>query len=352
MSRRPALLLPTLALTTLLGVTGSATASVAQADPSPSRSAAGSTGRPAPYTFAVIGDVPYGDPALAAFPAFIQGINDDPDVRQVVHLGDVKSGSTTCDDQRLGAVSRDFDLFQDPLYYTPGDNEWTDCHRANNGAYQPLERLAKVRSLFFSPAGRTQGERVRVTSQADVGVPENLRWSKAGLSFATLHVVGSNNDLAPWDGIGRTRPTREQVIEERRRMRATIAHVRAAFADARSHHRRAVVLLQQADMFDPTVTDPAYADYSAFKPLVQAVVDESRHFDGQVYLFNGDSHRFNTDRPLAQGSPWLDFYGVSGSADGLQRVTVDGSDLGEADWLKVTTHRTGEALTFEQVPGS
>ena len=48
-------------------------------------------GRPA-YTFAVIGDVPYGDAAQAAFPAFIAGINDDPDVRAVTHLGDIKSG--------------------------------------------------------------------------------------------------------------------------------------------------------------------------------------------------------------------------------------------------------------------
>jgi hypothetical protein len=32
---------------------------------------------------------------------------------------------------------------------------------------------------------------------------------------------------------------------------------------------------------------------------------------------------------------------------------VDGSDLGEADWLKVTVQPRGrELLTFEQVPGA
>ena len=33
-----------------------------------------------------------------------------------------------------------FDLFarfKDPFVYTPGDNEWTDCHRTNNGAHWP-----------------------------------------------------------------------------------------------------------------------------------------------------------------------------------------------------------------------
>jgi hypothetical protein len=112
-----------------------------------------------------------------------------------------------------------------------------------------------------------------------------------------------------------------------------------------------VVLMQQADMFDPTVPDPKPADYAAFRPLVQALVAESRRFEGPVYLFNGDSHRFNQDRPLARGSSWLDFYGVRRSADNLRRVTVDGSDLGEADWLKVRVRHGGE-LAFEQVPGA
>ena len=305
-----------------------------------------------PFTFAVIGDVPYGTDDEAHFPTFIQGINADPDVTQVTHLGDIKSGSTTCSDERLEAVRRDFDLFADPLYYTPGDNEWTDCHRANNGSYQPFERLAKVRSLFFTPTSRTLGRPVPVRSQAGRGIPENVRWERGDVSFATIHVVGSNDDLAPWTGIGQATTTQEQVDEEHDRMAAAIANVKAAYAAARAHHRRTVVIQQQADMFDPTVTDPQAGDYSAFRPLVQTLVDESRRFRGASYLFNGDSHQFNQDRPLAAGSPWLSFYGVRGSSDDLHRVTVDGSGLGEADWLKVTVHEHGpEALTFEQVAG-
>jgi hypothetical protein len=308
---------------------------------------------PPPYSFAVIGDVPYGDAAQQHLPAFIDGINADPDVRMVTHLGDVKNGSTTCDDLRLEAVRRDFDRFTDPLVHTPGDNEWTDCHRANNGAYQPLERLEEVRRLYFDRPGTTLGRRVPVTSLADRGLPEDVRYERAGLSFATLHVVGSNDDLQPWTGIGLTSPTPAQVHEERARTAGNLRNLREAFRTARRHHLRGVVLQQQADMFDPTVTDPSIADYSAFRPLVQALVHESRRFHGAVYLFNGDSHRFNVDQPLAAGSHWLSFYGVRGSADNLRRVTVDGSDLGEADWLKVIVQPRGrELLTFEQAPGA
>jgi hypothetical protein len=293
-----------------------------------------SAARTSASTFAVIGDVPYGTAAEEHFPAFVQGINADPDVTWVTHLGDIKSGSTTCTDERFERVRHDFDGFEDPLVYTPGDNEWTDCHRANNGGYQPLERLAKVRSLFFSDPGTTLGDPAPVHSQADRGIPENVRWTRGGVSFATLHVVGSNDDLAPWTG--NAAATDAQVAEESGRIAAAVSNVRATFKEARTDHLRGVVLMQQADMFDPTVPSPRIQDYAAFKPLVRALVDESRRYDGPVYLFNGDSHRFNQDRPLASGSPWLDFYGVKHAADNLRRVTVDGSDLGEADWLKVT----------------
>ena len=40
---------------------------------------------------------------------------------------------------------------------TPGDNEWTDCHRVAAGEYQPLERLAKLREVFYPVPGMTIG---------------------------------------------------------------------------------------------------------------------------------------------------------------------------------------------------
>ena len=306
----------------------------------------------APYSFAVIGDVPYGETAQAHFPAFITGINADPDVRMVTHLGDIKSGSTTCDNARYAVIRTDFGLFADPLVYTPGDNEWTDCHRVDNGKYQPLERLARIRSVFFTTPGRTLGAApVSVTSQASTGFPENVRYVRAEMSFATLHVVGSNNDLKKWSGLGFTAPTSAQLAEQTSRMNATIANLRAAFATANSQGLRGVVLQQQADMFDNTVTSPSWSNYSAFKPLVQAIIDESRSFGKPVYLFNGDSHRYRDDHPLASGSKWLGFYGVTGTAANVRRITVDGSDKGETDWLKVTVNSTG-TIALHRIPGA
>jgi hypothetical protein len=306
----------------------------------------------APYSFAVIGDVPYGTTAETHFPVFVSGINADPDVAMVTHLGDIKNGSSTCDDARFARVRSGFGLVADPLVYTPGDNEWTDCHRVDNGRYQPLERLARIRSMFFTTPGLTLGATpVSVTSQASIGFPENVRYTRAQLSFATLHVVGSNNDLKKWSGLGFTAPTAAQLAEQSSRMSATIANLRGAFATAKSQGLLGVVLQQQADMFDMTVASPSWSSYSAFKPLVQAILDEARAFGKPVYLFNGDSHRYRDDHPLASGSKWLGFYGVTGTASNVRRITVDGERLGESDWLKVTVSPTG-TLTMRRVPGA
>ena len=242
-----------------------------------------------------------------------------------------------------------FDKFADPFVYTIGDNEWTDCHRANNGAYNPLERLAKIRSLFFAQPDRTLGEHpAKVTSQAAQGIPEDVQFNRADVAFAALHIVGSNNSMAPWTG--KTGPTPEQSAEVLGRTAAVIQSIRETFAQARQERNKAVVLLTQADMFDPSATAPTFADYFAFQPIVQAIAQESAAFRGPVYLFNGDSHVYNSDQPLAAGSKWLSLYGVSKPVTNLSRVTVDGS-TGVNNYLRVTIDpHTPAVLSWTRVP--
>ncbi|GAA2100011.1 hypothetical protein GCM10009841_14340 [Microlunatus panaciterrae] len=286
------------------------------------------------YSFAVIGDIPYGDGEVAAFPKVVAQINADPDVQLVDHLGDIKSGSSVCSDSYFQLIKSDFDGFQDPLVYTIGDNEWTDCHRPNNGAYNPLERMAALRQEFFPRPGHTLGQHsVQVDSQADAGYPENVRYRRADVTFAAVHIVGSNNSMQPWTGNSVATP--EQTAEVLGRTASVIETIHESFGSARKNHDRAVVLLTQADMFDPTVTSPSFDDSYAFQPIVAALARESATFPGPVYLFNGDSHTYNTDKPLASGSRWLSFYGLNRPVDNLTRVTIDGSDNAN-NYLKVT----------------
>jgi hypothetical protein len=298
------------------------------------------------FTFAVIGDIPYGAAQIARFPAVVDQINADPQVQFVDHLGDIKDGSSQCTDETFRQVRSQFDRFADPFVYTPGDNEWTDCHRPNNGGYDPLERLAKVREVFFDRPGKTLGQQsVAVQSQAARGFPENVRYTRSGVAFAALHIVGSNNDKATWTG--QPGPTPAQLAELDARTSATLDLINETFDAAQG--QKAVVLMLQADMFDPTVPNPKFADYSAFQPIVRTIATRSAAFGKPVYLFNGDSHVFNGDSPLAAGSPWLTFYDTP-AAPNVTRVTVDGS-TGVDNYLRITVRPSDpKVLTWEKVP--
>ena len=306
--------------------------------------------KPTSRSFAVIGDVPYGAAQIAAFPGWVDRINAQPGLDLAFHVGDIKNGSSPCTDEYNAMIREQFDRFSMPLLYTPGDNEWTDCHRPAAGAYDPLERLDAVRAAFYGTPGLSLGANPRkVASQAAIGFPENQTLRSRGIEVATLHVVGSNNDRAPWTGLGYTTPIPKQVAEESHRMAAATRQVKDTFARARQTNARAVALFQQADMFDPSY-QPTW-DVSAFRPLVQTLVDEASTYDGEVYLFDGDSHVYNVDRPVTAGSRWLAVYNVEGSADNLTRITVDG-EANNTNFLQVTVQRPGapQVLSWERIP--
>src|SRR6185295_20236784 len=139
-------------------------------------------------------------------PLLIDLINQDPKVDLVAHLGDIKAGSNSpCTNAYMDSIRVLFDLFKDPFVYTPGDNEWTDCHvgSKNNGLYTPTERLEFVRQLFFPVAGQTLGGRKKqllteADDPANSAYVENTIWMESQVVFAALNITGSNNDLASW----------------------------------------------------------------------------------------------------------------------------------------------------------
>src|SRR5688572_3354367 len=140
----------------------------------------------ASFSFAALGDMPYLLPEdFERFARLITRINAARPAF-TIHVGDIKPGNTRCSDEHFAKISEMFATFERPLIYTPGDNEWTDCHRPDNGGYDPLERLAKLRELFFAHAAQSLGrEKIALEHQgADArdathnAYIENRRWER------------------------------------------------------------------------------------------------------------------------------------------------------------------------------
>ncbi|MFP5364501.1 MAG: metallophosphoesterase [Thermoleophilia bacterium] len=280
-----------------------------------------------PLTLAVIGDTPYGPEQIERFPGLVADVNDDPRVRLVLHLGDVKSGSSRCSDERL-RLSRDlYDTFEDPFVLTPGDNDWTDCHRAAAGGYLPTERLQALREIFYPQPGRTLGGRPqRVLTQADEpgfeAFAENQLWMRSRVVFCAVHVVGSSNGLAPWFGAAETEQQRSLRLQEyEARLAADLAWLDRTFATARRQDARGVLVAMQADTF-------ARSD-AGFVEILDRITELAARFDGPVLLLQGDSHSYLVDRPLPD-------------APNLTRIVVEGENADE--WLRLSVEPRAEQL--------
>ena len=127
-----------LALAVILGI------AVAARDQGPAAAQSAPTGGNGRFTFALIGDMPYGPEGDAKFPSVLADLSADRNLSFVVHDGDFKNGSSLCSD---AVFLNRLDLFNQsahPFVYVPGDNEGTDCHRANNGAYGVNTRKRKT----------------------------------------------------------------------------------------------------------------------------------------------------------------------------------------------------------------
>lgn len=257
-------------------------------------------------SFALIGDTPYGLAEEAKFDNVISDINRSRDVQLVVHTGDVKQGSERCDDAVFLRRFQQFQRFRDAFIVTPGDNDWTDCHRANNGGYLPTERLAKFREIFYPDPSRSTGQRpVPVFSQSKVPgfevFVENAMWRFSGVTMATLHVVGSNNDLAPWNQIDPDdtidNPRADRIAEFESREAAALAWIDRVFDAATATRSAGVMIAMQAN---PNFELPA-ADQNrqGFNRVLERLVARTIAFGKPVLLVHGDSHYFRMDKPLA-----------------------------------------------------
>ncbi len=244
---------------------------------------------PNAFEFVALGDMPYAIPGdYERFERLIGAINASAPAFSI-HVGDIKSGSTPCTDEAFQKVKDEFGTFEQPLVYTIGDNEWTDCHREKAGKYDPLERLAKVREMFFADPGKSQGKApMAVESQSKTMADkfgkyvENARWTKNGVMFATVHVVGSNNNFEAGN--------LKTVAEFFDRDPANIAWIDDTFAKAKETGAKAVVLAWQADTQDIAQSEPDVPRASGFVNTIKAVERGSKAFGRPVLVISGDVH--------------------------------------------------------------
>jgi len=318
------------------------------------------------FAIGLWGDMPYNDvQALVGVPNLIADMNSQ-DLAFTVHDGDLKAGKgipssvtpTTCsNDLYQYALDHYFSQLKAPAAFTPGDNDWTDCDAPENGPFNSLERLDHERQLFFKSPFTLGQHRLRQLVQTDVIclgsggglVPcvENRRWTYNGVTFATLNIQGSCNNLCK---------DAPDPVEWAYRRDAVIAWMRQTFQDAKDRNSAGVMLISQADpgfnnhpvesepVRNPNTLALAPGVTDGFQEILLALRDEVTAFRKPVVYVHGDTHYFRIDKPFlnAQGVRLENFTRLETYGDNAPNGTNDNN------WVKVNVNPNGrEVFSFQ-----
>jgi hypothetical protein len=272
------------------------------------------------FAFAVLGDSPYYGWEDLKYRIVLQDLRAH-DLRFVLHVGDMLW--RPCSDARFRSSFDGFNSLPQPVVYTPGDNEWTDCWEEGAGRFDPLERLGRLRQMFFAKPVTLGGRRLALETQGGRApfdeFVEHVRWGEEGLVFATVHLVGSENanEVFP----GRTPKNDEEVV---RRTAAATEWLRETFAAARASKARAIVLGFHAN---PALERPADHSYRQhFEPFLSALEEEAEAFARPVLVVQGDDHEYTVDHPLIRRT-------TGRTIENLTRLQVPGSPA--VGWVRV-----------------
>jgi hypothetical protein len=248
---------------------------------------------PAPFSFAAFGCMPYARHAGSdeAFRRLLAEV-DRHQPAFAVHLGDTLGGDEPATDAFYLRRRANFNRLATALVYTPGDNEWTDTHRPGAGGFDPLERLTRLREVYFAEESSLGGRPLPLVTQrrdpAYARFVEHARWTLGGVVFATLHVVGSHNNHQP--------AIPGALDEWRERDAAVGAWIRATFTAATEAAAPAVVFFFQANPFAADKNRPGYDP--GFESCLRALEAGARAFGRPVLLVHADEHRYRLDEGL------------------------------------------------------
>ncbi len=310
------------------------------------------------HSIALIGDMPYDAKGVTQTPAVINAINESG-VSLVSFDGDTMSGKgDKCTDAAYPALKTNFfDKFNKPVFYTVGDNEWVDCDRAVKGGFDPMTRLALVRSNFFQKADGSYialgAPSSRISVSHDAKYPEMQMFSFKGITYIYPHVPGSANNSAVATPAFKTyndTAVDGNDAEYKARDAANVAWINKGFAKAVSDGSVGVIVVVQANMdwegYARDAAAPNNENTAAFANVKQALLTNTLKFKKPVLLQNGDEHWYQVDMPMNETAGKLVEKDKGSLVENFTRVQTFGSGFNH--WVELIIDPRAENLwTFK-----
>ena len=294
--------------------------------------------------FIVFGDAPYSDEQSRELEEDLAPMIREAKVPFLIHLGDFKGSKESCTKLLIRKrYNQLMNLHPRPVFYTPGDNEWTDCDHTKKlepkDRRPELERLDFLRTLIRSrPLTLPDGWNYA----RQPNFPENARWTQGKVMFATVHIVGTNNGrhYIDKDDIERALDLVDKRDEANR------VWLKEAFDAAHKYNSGAVVIASQADVIDVEndVRDMPCSRTvrmrcDAFAPFRDHLMRLAAGFKKPVLFVHGDTKWFCLDKTFGGKIAPL-----------LWRLNALGDTTSKVDATDITVRFHDENRPFEIKP--
>ena len=243
--------------------------------------------------FGAMGDVPYAPKEDVLLPKQVASL--PAAMKFVIHVGDIKSGATACDEAVYIKVSGMLSKAAMPVFIIPGDNEWNDCK-------DPASAWKFWHSYFmrFDQRWKHQFGVFRQLERE-----ENFSFVENGVLFLGINVVGGRvHDPAEWKT--RLAQTLDWTKRNLHQFGESVSSV-VIFGHAKPNQNHRVYF------------DGLSAEATTFKKPI-------------LYL-HGDGHRWIHDRPFA--------------AKNILRVQVDQGGIAPPLLVTITDDAT-EPFRFDR----
>jgi hypothetical protein len=223
----------------------------------------------------------------------------------------IKGEKEGCSD-RLYEERRDLiDDAKRPMIVAPAGSDWTEC-KNSAGKRNPIERLNRMRELFFGEPRSLGQDKIAVTrlstSPRFRSYAENGHWEIGKVLYATINLPANNNHFLPEAG-------RNNEFEDR--LVANRFWLNRLFSLARTDKVAAIVLFSEGDAktsLEPTGLrallrrDPQGRD--GFAETRKQILTLAQKFKGKVLLVDSAAH--------GKATPVIDWHG------NLGHISIDG----------------------------
>lgn len=215
--------------------------------------------RQEPLVFSVMGDVPRSVLEDTLLQKQIETHNRFSESEFMVHVGDIKSGKSSCDENTYMKVAGYLKKLHVPTFIVPGDNEWNDCLEPDE-AWHFWEKYFMAFEKNWKNVFKVKRHKAR---------RENFALISKGVLLVGINLVGGRiHDQAEWDQVLKCDADWIKIQFEKNRKRVRAAVV---FAQANPNEKHELFMNQ-------------------FR-------EAARFFKKPVLFIHGDGHKWIYDDP-------------------------------------------------------